>query len=158
LSASLCSTPYTVLNGWSAAQAVTTLVERSTRYLLLVGLPDGHRSEQVAAALAASIQTLPRQIARSLTWYQGHEMAQHAEFTVATGVTVYFCDPRSPWQRGSKRIPTGFSGSTCPGRRTCSAYPAQARRHRRLSERPHSTEARLSDTVRSTRHGVAMTA
>jgi IS30 family transposase len=81
--------------------AVATLVERATHYAMLVALPDGHRAEQVADALAASIQTLPRQLARSLTWDQGNEMAEHARFSVATGVAVYFCDPKSPWQRGS---------------------------------------------------------
>jgi IS30 family transposase len=81
--------------------AIATLVERSTRFVMLVALPHGHKSEQVVQALAASIQTLPRQLTRSLTWDQGHEMARHAKFTVATGVTVYFCDPNSPWQRGS---------------------------------------------------------
>jgi IS30 family transposase len=80
---------------------VATLVERSTRYLMLVGLPDGHRAELVADALAGAITTLPRQLTRSLTWDQGHEMAEHARFTIDTGVAVYFCDPKSPWQRGS---------------------------------------------------------
>jgi IS30 family transposase len=87
---------------------VATLVERSTRYLMLVGLPDGHRAEPVADALAAAITTLPRQLRRSLTWDQGHEMAEHARFTVDTGVAVYFCDPKSPWQRGSNENTNGL--------------------------------------------------
>ena len=87
---------------------VATLVERSTRYLMLVGLPDGHRAELVADALAAAITTLPRQLTRSLTWDQGHEMAEHARFTVDTGVAVYFCDPKSPWQRGSNENTNGL--------------------------------------------------
>jgi transposase, IS30 family len=87
---------------------VATLVERSTRYLMLVGLPDGHRAELVADALAAAITTLPRQLRRSLTWDQGHEMAEHARFTVDTGVAVYFCDPKSPWQRGSNENTNGL--------------------------------------------------
>ena len=77
---------------------VATLVERSTRYLMLVGLPDGHRAELVADALAAAITTLPRQLTRSLTWDQGHEMAEHARFTVDTGVAVYIYDRKSPWR------------------------------------------------------------
>jgi IS30 family transposase len=68
---------------------------------MLVGLPDGHRAELVADALAAAITTLPRQLTRSLTWDQGHEIADHAWFTVDTGIAIYFCDPKSPWQRGS---------------------------------------------------------
>jgi IS30 family transposase len=87
---------------------VATLVERSTRYLMLVGLPGGHRAELVADALAAAITTLPRQLTRSLTWDQGHEMAEHARFTVDTGVEVYFCDPKSPWQRGSNENTNGL--------------------------------------------------
>jgi transposase, IS30 family len=87
---------------------IATLVERSTRYLMLVGLPDGHRAELVADALAGAITTLPRQLTRSLTWDQGHEMAEHARFTIDTGIAVYFCDPKSPWQRGSNENTNGL--------------------------------------------------
>jgi IS30 family transposase len=87
---------------------VATLVERSTRFLMLVALPGGHRAELVADALAAKIQTLPATLARTLTWDQGHEMAEHARFTIATGVRVYFCDPKSPWQRGSNENTNGL--------------------------------------------------
>jgi len=75
---------------------------------MLVGLPDGHRAEPVADALAAAITTLPRQLTRSLTWDQGHEMAEHARFSVDTGIAVYFCDPNSPWQRGSNENTNGL--------------------------------------------------
>jgi IS30 family transposase len=88
--------------------AIATLVERSTRYAMLVALPDGHRAEQVADALAGIIVTLPRQLVRSLTWDQGNEMAEHVRFSVATGVAVYFCDPKSPWQRGSNENTNGL--------------------------------------------------
>jgi transposase, IS30 family len=81
--------------------AVVTLVERASRYLMLVALPDGYKAEQVRPALAAAVARLPEQVRRSLTWDQGKEMAEHTRFTVDTGVQVYFCDPRSPWQRGS---------------------------------------------------------
>ena len=87
---------------------IATLVERSTRYLQIVALPEGHRAEVVADALAESIQTLPRQLVKTLTWDQGHEMAEHPRFTVATGVAVYFCDPKSPWQRGSNENTNGL--------------------------------------------------
>lgn len=87
---------------------VATLVERASRFLTLIALPDGHRAELVADALAAKIQTLPAALARTLTWDQGHEMAEHAKFTLATGMQVYFCDPKSPWQRGSNENTNGL--------------------------------------------------
>ena len=80
---------------------IGTLVERSTRYVMLFPLPNGHTAELVRLALAKKIRSLPLELRRSLTWDQGHEMAQHARFTIDTGVQVYFCDPKSPWQRGS---------------------------------------------------------
>jgi len=69
--------------------------------VMLVRLPGSHTADVVADALAEAIATLPEQLRRSLTWDQGKEMAEHARFSVATGVPVYFCDPHSPWQRGS---------------------------------------------------------
>jgi transposase, IS30 family len=68
---------------------------------MLVSLPHRHTASVVADALAAAIATLPAQLRRSLTWDQGKEMAEHARFSVATGVPVYFCDPHSPWQRAT---------------------------------------------------------
>jgi IS30 family transposase len=88
--------------------AVATLVERASRYLTLVALPDGCKAEQVRPALAAAVARLPEQLRRSLTWDQGKEMAEHIKFTVDTGVQVYFCDPRSPWQRGSNENTNGL--------------------------------------------------
>jgi IS30 family transposase len=100
-----------------AMSPVATLVERSTRYLMLVGLPGGnHQADAVADALAAAITTLPEQLAKSLTWDLGHEMAQHQRFTVATGVQVYFCDPKSPWQRGSNENTNGLLRQYLPRR------------------------------------------
>ena len=87
---------------------VATLVERSTRFVMLVALPDGHKADVVADALAAKITTLPAALTRTLTWDQGHEMAQHTRFTEETGVEVYFCDPKSPWQRGSNENTNGL--------------------------------------------------
>ena len=88
--------------------AIATLVERQTRYLQLVALPAGSGAVEVADALKQSITTLPAQLRRSLTWDQGSEMAEHRRFTVEAGVEVYFCDPRSPWQRGSNENTNGL--------------------------------------------------
>src|SRR5262245_49115814 len=87
---------------------VATLVERATRFVMLVALPNGHKADLVADALAAKITTLPAALTRTLTWDQGHEMAEHLRFTDQTGVEVYFCDPKSPWQRGSNENTNGL--------------------------------------------------
>lgn len=88
--------------------AIGTLVERWSRYVMLFALPDGNTAEAVRVALAATVQRLPEHLWKSLTWDQGKEMAQHVEFTVDTGVQVYFCDPRSPWQRGTNENTNGL--------------------------------------------------
>lgn len=92
----------------SGGSAIVTLVERTSRFVILIRLPRGHGSEEVLAALARRIVTLPLQLWRSLTWDQGKEMAQHARFTVETGLQIYFCDPRSPWQRGTNENTNGL--------------------------------------------------
>ncbi|HZI92415.1 MAG TPA: IS30 family transposase [Thermoleophilaceae bacterium] len=92
----------------SRGNAIATLVERQTRYCQLVALPEGARAEPVRLGLAASITTLPEQLRRSLTWDQGLELAEHRRFSVDSGVEVYFCDPHSPWQRGSNENTNGL--------------------------------------------------
>jgi IS30 family transposase len=81
--------------------AIATLAGRRSRFVMLVALPRGHGAESVTGALSQAVTALPAQLRRSLTWDQGTEMAGHARFSVATGIPVYFCDPHSPWQRGS---------------------------------------------------------
>jgi hypothetical protein len=100
------------------SSAIGTLVERSTRFTMLLHLPPmdghgeqarvkngpalaGHGAEAVRDAIATTITTLPKQLRRSLTWDQGAEMAQHAQLRIDTGLAIYFCDPHSPWQRGT---------------------------------------------------------
>jgi transposase, IS30 family len=94
--------------GKNGKSAMVTLVERSTRYVLLARLEDSHDAPTTCAALTATIGKLPLELRRSLTWDQGKEMARHAEFTIATDVKVYFCDPHSPWQRGSNENTNGL--------------------------------------------------
>ena len=90
------------------SSAIATLVERQSRFVMLISLPHRHTASVVADALAGAIVTLPAQLRRSLTWDQGKEMAEHAQFSVATGVPVYFCDPHSPWPRGSNENTNGL--------------------------------------------------
>ncbi len=94
--------------GKANQSAVGTLVERSTRYVMLLHLDGDHTAETVRDAMVAKIKTLPEHLVKSITWDQGSEMAQHAQFTVDTGVDVYFCDPHSPWQRGSNENTNGL--------------------------------------------------
>jgi IS30 family transposase len=87
---------------------IATLVERQTRFVMLIALPGGKSTEAVVTAVAQHIRSLPDQLRRSLTWDRGKEFADHKKFTIATGVQVYFCDPRAPWQRGSNENTNGL--------------------------------------------------
>ena len=88
--------------------AVGTLVERTTGYLLLLHLPDGKEAHRVDVAIRGAVAKLPGECFRTITWDQGKEMARHAAFTIDTGIQVYFCDPHSPWQRGSNENTNGL--------------------------------------------------
>jgi IS30 family transposase len=95
--------------GKDGTSAIGTLVERSTRFCLLLHLPRGRRdAATVAAAMTETMSGLPAQLRKSLTWDQGKEMARHAQITLATGLDIYFCDPHSPWQRGSNENTNGL--------------------------------------------------
>jgi transposase, IS30 family len=92
----------------SRNSAIGTLVERSTRFVLLLHLPHGRDAASVAAAMTEAMAGLPAALRRSLTWDQGQEMAAHAQVALATGLEIYFCDPHSPWQRGSNENTNGL--------------------------------------------------
>src|SRR5438270_2541180 len=122
-------------------RAIGTLVERTSRYVMLVRLPDGHGSESVRKAIAKQIVKLPVELRRSITWDQGKEMHQHAQFTVDTGVQIYFCDPKSPWQRGSNENTNGLLRQYFPRGTELSGH-SQAHLNavaRELNERPRRT-------------------
>jgi transposase, IS30 family len=97
-----------LLVGRANRSFIGTLVERHTRYVMLIELGSDSRTDTVTAKLAEQIVRLPEHLRLSLTWDQGREMARHQAFTVATGLRVYFCDPHSPWQRGSNENTNGL--------------------------------------------------
>jgi IS30 family transposase len=121
--------------------SIATLVERQTRFVMLVRLPEGHTAEHVRKQLARKIVKLPAELRRSLTWDQGSELSQHLRFTVDTGVQVYFCDPKSPWQRGSNENTNGLLRQYFPKATDLSVH-SQARLNavaKELNERPRQT-------------------
>jgi transposase, IS30 family len=121
--------------------AVGTLVERSTRYVMLLHLGDGREADKVAEAMARAIKDLPEQLRRSITWDQGSEMASHERFSVDTGVKVYFCDPHSPWQRGSNENTNGLLRQYMPKGSDLSVHSAEdlKRFADSLNNRPRKT-------------------
>jgi IS30 family transposase len=94
--------------GANSGSAIGTLVERTTRFTMLLHLPDDHGATAVRDAIAATIAELPEQLRRSLTWDQGIELAEHVRLTIEANLPVYFCDPHSPWQRGTNENTNGL--------------------------------------------------
>jgi IS30 family transposase len=127
--------------GKDCKSAVGTLVERTSRFVLLLHLPAGRDAHLVEQAMRQAIGTLPAELARSITWDQGKEMSYHADFTIATGIPVYFCDPHKPWQRGSNENTNGLLRQYMPKATDLSAHSADdlARIARSLNGRPRKT-------------------
>ncbi len=121
--------------------AIGTLVERSTRFVMLFKLPSGINAESARIGLTQKIVTLPQNLRRSLTWDQGREMKEHARFTIDTGVQVYFCDPHSPWQRGSNENTNGLLRQYFPKGKTVAGYTQEDLDHvaAELNDRPRET-------------------
>jgi IS30 family transposase len=121
--------------------SIATLVERTSRYVMLIRVPGDTKAETVRKALAKQILKLPTELRRSLTWDQGKEMNEHLRFTVDTGVQVYFCDPSSPWQRGSNENTNGLLRQYFPKGSDLSVH-SQAHLNavaRQLNGRPRQT-------------------
>ncbi len=137
--------------------SIGTLVERSTRYVMLLKLRD-NTAEAVRAAMSRKILALPAELRRSVTWDRGKEMSQHLRFTVDTGVQVYFCDPNSPWQRGTNENTNGLLRQYFPKGTDLSGFTQRQLDAvaRELNERPRQTLAwvtpsqRLAEVVATT--------
>ena len=130
--------------GSNCRSAIATLVERQTRFVMLVHLPNGHGAIAVRDGLLATIKTLPERLRKTLTWDQGTELAQHKQITLATKMAIYFCDPHSPWQRGSNENTNGLLRQYFPKGTDLSTHSPQ-----RLLEVANE----LNDRPRKTLHG-----
>jgi len=127
--------------GKGGHSAIGTLVERSSRYVVLLHLPHGRSAEDVRAALTRQVCKLPAELRRTLTWDQGNEMAEHIRFSTDTNMEVYFCDPHSPWQRGSNENTNGLLRQYFPRKSDLSVHSAAHLNAvaRQLNNRPRQT-------------------
>ena len=127
--------------GKDNGSAVGTLVERTTRFCMLLHLPDKHGAEQVRDAIITTLSTLPQALRATLTWDQGIELTRHAEITLATDLAIYFCDPHSPWQRGSNENTNGLLRQYLPKGTDLRQHSAErlAEIAAELNDRPRKT-------------------
>jgi transposase, IS30 family len=130
-----------IMGSKSSNSAIGTLVERATRFVMLLHLPDGHGADAVADAMVEAMSQLPQTLRRTLTWDQGPEMTNHATIAAATGLEIYFCDPHSPWQRGSNENTNGLLRQYFPKGADLSLFEADYLDHvaRKLNRRPRKT-------------------
>ena len=136
--------------GQGHQSAVGTLVERTSRFVLLLHLPDGREATKVNEAMKKAIAGLPSELVRTITWDQGREMSSHRVFTVDTGVQVYFCDPHSPWQRGLNENTNGLLRQFLPKGTDLSGHSADdlAEIARSLNNRPRKSLGFLKPSER----------
>jgi IS30 family transposase len=127
--------------GKQARSAIGVLVERSSRYVMLLHLPNGRTAEDVRVALTRQVSKLPAELRRTLTWDQGKEMAEHVRFSMDTDMQVYFCDPHSPWQRGSGENTNGLLRQYFPSTEDFNQYSTAHLNAvaRQLNNRPRQT-------------------
>ena len=130
-----------LITGAANRSAIGTLVERNTRYVLLVHLPAQHTADATRTGVVKMMSTLPADLRRSLTWDQGKEMAGHLQVTAATGMSVYFCEPHSPWQRGTNENTNGLLRDYFPKGTNLAVHSAQRLLHVQdeLNNRPRKT-------------------
>jgi IS30 family transposase len=142
-----------LITGTANGSAIGTLVERTTRFVLLPHLPNGHDAISVRDAMVVAISTLPAQLRRSMTWDRGTEMARHADFTTATDMPVYFCDPHSPWQHGTNENTNGLLRQYFPKGTDLSVHSLTdlATAAAELNDRPRKTLGLLSPAQSLTR-------
>jgi transposase, IS30 family len=127
--------------GASAKSAIGTLVERTTRFTILLHLPVDHTAAAVQNAMVEAISRLPATLRKTLTWDQGSEMANHVQIAAATDLDIFFCDPHSPWQRGSNENTNGLLRQYFPKGTDLSIHPAHHLEHvaAELNNRPRKT-------------------
>lgn len=130
-----------IMGSTASNSAIGTLVERASRFVMLLHLPDGHGADAVAAAMVETMSRLPQTLRQSLTWDQGVEMTSHANITEATGLEIYFCDPHSPWQRGTNENTNGLLRQYFPKSTDLSVYQPDYLDHvaAKLNRRPRKT-------------------
>jgi transposase, IS30 family len=130
-----------IMGSTASNSAIGTLVERATRFVMLLHLPAGHGADAVQEAMIEQMSQLPQTLRRTLTWDQGREMSNHVEIAAATGLDIYFCDPHSPWQRGSNENTNGLLRQYFPKGTDLSVYQADYLDHvaRKLNRRPRKT-------------------
>ena len=144
--------------GINARSAIGTLVERTTRYVMLLHLPNGHSADAVRDAMIPTIKTLPEHLRRSLTWDQGTELARHKDITLATDLAIYFCDPHKPWQRGSNENTNGLLRQYFPKSTDLThPQPGTAPRSRHRTQRPTPQNPGLPHPGRSIRTATSRT-